>query len=108
MKYCVMHNLSFETPAKRNELEAAIQNNIVGKQTWGAVSMQSGTDEEGHPLHSLAIRFQNRADMDELFTLIKNKLDAIPVLKGKVSKHNCSHDEGTVHPCQITEEYSKG
>ena len=107
MKYCVIHNLRFETPAKRDSLVTTIQDKIAGKKTWGETVNQNGTDEESYPLHSLIIRFENKTDMDELFALVKNKIDTIPVLKGTVSKHDCSHDEGTMQPCKITEEYSK-
>ena len=108
MKYCVIHNLRFEAPAKRDSLDNAVRNKIAGKSIWGETAIQNGTDEEGHPFHSLAVRFENEKDMDELFALVKDKLGTIPVLKGSISKHNCSHDEGTMQPCKITEEYSKG
>ena len=63
--------------------------------------------KDGFPVHNLELRFENSADMEDLFTLIKGKMDKSPVLKGKVSKHTCFHDEGTPQPCQITEEISK-
>jgi len=108
MKYCVIHNLRFETPAKRDNLVMAVQDKIAGKKTWDETVNQNGTDEESYPSHSLLVRFENKTDMDELFALIKDKCGKVPVLKGTVSKHDCSHDEGIVQPCKITEEYSKG
>ena len=108
MKFCVIHNLRFETPAKQDTFHNDILVRIGGKKIWGETITVKGTDTEGYPFHNLTIRFENKADMDELFALIKDKVAQIPVLKGTVSKHKCSHDEGTVQPCKITEEYSKG
>ena len=107
MKYCVMSNLRFETPAKRDVVHQAVQAQIAGKNTWGETLSHGGIDEDGYPYHNLAIRFKNATDMDELFALIKDKFDQIPILKGAVSKHHCSHDEGTRQPCKITKEYRK-
>ena len=107
MKYCVMHNLRFETPAKRGGLDEAVRNEVAGKPIWGKWISVLGEDEDGFPVHNLEIRFENIADMEDLFTLLKGKMENIPVLKGTISKHYCSHDEGTPQPCQITEEISK-
>ena len=107
MKYCVIHNLRFETPAKRDILNSNVLSEVAGRSTWGKAAIHNGTDEAGHPSHRMAIRFQNRADMDELFAFMMDKLDTIPVLKGSVSKHECRHDEGTMQPCEAAEEYTK-
>jgi hypothetical protein len=107
MKYCVIHNLRFETPAKRDALDEAVKDKVAGKKAWGETVVQSGIDVEGYPFHNLEIRFDNKADMNELFALIKDKLDKIPVLKGAVSKHNCSHDESLPQPCKITQRVEK-
>jgi len=107
MKYCVIHNLRFETPAKRDTLDSDVLNKIAGRSTWGETAIHNGIDEAGHPFHRMAIRFQSKADMDELFAFIMDKLGTIPVLKGSVSKHECRHDEGTIQPCEAAEEYTK-
>lgn len=107
MKYCVIHNLRFETPAKRDKLEDDVAAKISGKKVWGETIISKGKDEDGYPSHGVTVRFDNETDMDELFEFIKTKIEKIPVLKGTVSKHNCSHDEGTPQPCIITEETSK-
>jgi len=107
MKYCVMHSLTFETPAKRDSLDEAVRSEVAGKPIWGKMAMSSGQDEGGFPVHNLGIRFENKADMEDLFTFLEGKMEKIPVLKGTVSKHTCFHDEGTPQPCQITEEISK-
>lgn len=107
MKFCVIHGLRFETPAKRDSLDQAVRNEVAGRPVWGRMAMSSGQDEEGFPVHNLEIRFENKADMEDLFTFVKGKMGKIPVLKGTVSKHTCFHDEGTPQACQITEEISK-
>ena len=106
MKYCVIGNLRFETPAKRDGFFNSIKIQIDGKTTWGELVNQSSTDEEGYPSHNLVIRFDNEADMDNLYALIKGRMEHIPVLKGTVSKHPCPHDEGG-GTCVISEKYEK-
>ena len=108
MKYCVMHNLRVETPAKRDKLDGEVKAWIGKKKVWGEASISSSQDEEGYQIHSLEIRFERKVNMDDLFTLIKDKVEKIPVLKGTLTKHNCTHDEATPQPCEIIEEYSKG
>lgn len=107
MKYCVMHNLRFETPAKRDKLEDDVAAKIGGKKVWGETIISKGEDEDGYPANGLEVRFDTEADMNEVYDFIKGKMEKIPILKGTVSKHNCSHDEGTPQPCIITEETSK-
>jgi len=107
MKYCVMHNLRFETPAKRDKLDDDIKLKIKDKPVWGETIISKGEDEDGYPTNGLEVRFDTEADMNEVYDFIKGKMEKIPVLKGTVSKHNCSHDEGTPQPCIITEETSK-
>ncbi len=84
MKYAVMANLRFETPAKRDSLDNAVKDNIGRKWTWGENVIQSGIDEQGYPSQTLLIRFYVKSNMDELFALIKEKIGKIPVLKGTV------------------------
>ena len=107
MKYAVMANLSFSTPALRDNLDQAIKARILGKPTWGTIGMVKGTDLEGRPSHGLEIRFNNKADKDNLYPFIKSLMDTLPVVKGKVSWHECSHDESPPRPCQIAESYER-
>ncbi len=107
MKYCVIANFSFDTPAKRDQMSQAIKDKIAGKITWGAVVVSQGISEENRESTSVEIRFDSKVDMDGLFALIKDRIETIPVLKGFVGKHNCSHDEVLAKPCVILEEYSK-
>ena len=106
MKYAVLVGLSFSTPALRDNLDQAIKNRMLGKATWGAVGLGKGLDKEGNPSHSLEIRFERKADMDDLFSFIKGRMDALPVLKGVITKHPCDHD-GSSKGCVIAEEYIK-
>ncbi len=107
MKYAVMHNLRLETSAKRDKLDNDVKLKIGGKKVWDETILGKGEDEEGYPSHSLEIRFYTEADMNELFGFIKTRMGKTPVLKGTVSKHHCSHDEGNPQPCIIEEEHSK-
>ena len=107
MKYCVTHNLRLETPAKQDKMHNDISLRIGGKPVWGKTIVSKGQDEEGYSTNNLIIRFDNEADMDDLFEFIKDKMDKIPVLKGTVTKHNCTHDEKPFRPCVISGKYEK-
>lgn len=105
MKYCVATDLAFETSAKRDTMSQAVIDNIGAKLTWGEKIIQSGINDKGKPSHSLMVRFETKADMDDLFDLIKDKMIKIPALKGTVSRHDCPHDTGGI--CVISEIYEK-
>ena len=106
MKYCVTANLIFENPSKNDQMSQAIKEKIVGKLTWGAVNISQGLSDEGKPNTGVEIRFNTEADMNEVYTLIKDRMLKLPVLKGSVSKHPCLHDIGGI-PCVIQEEFVK-
>ena len=107
MKYAVLAQLSFSTPALRDNLDQAVSARITGKPTWGVVGFSKGIDLESNPSYGIEVRFDNQADMDDLYAFIKGRMDVLPVLKGEVSWHECSHDEGSPQSCQITESYEK-
>ena len=107
MKYAVLANLRFETPTKRDQMSQVIKNKIAGKLLWGVTHIAEGISEDGKPFAGIELRFENKADMNELFALIKDKIATIPVLKGTVSKHDCTHDETSSKPCIISELYQK-
>jgi len=107
MKYCVMANLAFDTPAKNDTMSLAIKDQIAGKLIWGAVQHSKSVTEDGKPSNNLEIRFDTEADMNELFALIKNKMLKVPVLKGRLSKHPCPHDENNGSQCEFEEVFVK-
>ena len=107
MKYCVMCNLRLETPAKSDTLHDNIQVKIGGKKVWGETINSKGIEDK-YPTNTLEIRFDNEADMDEVYDFIKDKMTKIPVLKGTVSKHYCYHDEvGTNKSCEPIDSFEK-
>ena len=106
MLYCVLANLRLETPAKRDTLNEEIKTFIGRKLVWGETRILSNVDEGNNPTSSIEVRFQVKTNMNDLYALIRDKMIKIPVLKGAVSKHDCTHDiEGI--PCVISEEYTK-
>lgn len=113
MKYCVQSELSFETSTDRDKLNSDCKSKIGSKETWGESVVVNSQDFAGHPYLVLGIRFENRADMDELFELLKGKMKTTllhrsKVLKGIVSKHECYHDEPNLkRPCVISEKFTK-
>jgi len=101
--YCVMATLQFTLPTLRSQMSTAIKDKIgwkigidnaitVAKPHWGEVTLSESTDEDGKPGINHTIRFDNKADMDELFDLIKGKMEKVPVLKGTLTSHLCFHN----------------
>lgn len=107
MKYCVQANLIQETPASRDTLNKDIQSRIGGKKLWGDAVNSNSQDMDGSPNNTIVIRFDNEADMDDLFDFISKKMVKIPVLKGSVSKHVCYHDEQPSKLCEILDSFVK-
>lgn len=106
MKYAVMSNLVLETPAQQDNFHAGALILIKPGATWEKVIAQKGMSEDKKSAHLIVVRFHEEADADSLFDFIKARMVLIPVLKGRVSKHLCYHDEGG-KPCQIIEEFVK-
>lgn len=105
MKYCVLASLQASIPLLRNQTAQAIRGKLAGKHTWGELKVSEEFDEDGKPIVVVIARFDKKEDMNELYNLIKDRIERIPVLKGKVKKHICGHDEGK--PCESREEYVK-
>jgi len=104
MKYAIIANLQFSTPTLNSQMTQAIKDKIIDKFTgailkpvWGEVVMAEGTSEDGKPSSNLTIRFDKEVDMNEVYNLIRDKMIKLPVLKGRISKHLCGHDEHS--PC---------
>ena len=112
MKYCIIAQISLDIQASRTKIVQTIKsklvNNLTGetlKAMWGGFELTEGISEDGKPAFGFIVRFDKKEDMDELFTLIKDRMKNIPILKGRVSKHPCPHDIGG--SCEIEEEYIK-
>ena len=104
MKHCVLHNLRFETQAQRDKFDEEVRLKISGRPVWGETALVKG-EGEGFT-HSLAVWFENELDMNEVFGFIRGEMERIPEIRGKVSRHCCSHDENP-QPCVVEEEFSK-
>lgn len=107
MKCCVMATLIFGTSGRRDILDTALKDKIAGKVVWGKPVISAGVDLDGQPSHIFEARFESEVDMVELFDFIKDKIIKIPVLKGRVTKHYCDHDEVIAHSCEILEEFEQ-
>jgi len=106
MKYAVISSLTLTTPAQADTVHNGILAKISGKPTWGKTNIAKGVGQDGKPAHGMEIRFENAPDMQELFQFVKDKMIHLPVLRGKVSIHNCLHDEpGKDKGCVILNEY---
>lgn len=106
MKYNVSAELYFDTPAKRDTLGNDTVIRIGGKPVWGKTVVNKGQGEDGKPSTGVDVRFNNKADMDDLYDFLKDKMVKVPVLKGVISRHVCTHDELAPKPC-VPESYEK-
>jgi len=113
-KYCVMASLQFVVPSQWDNLSVEIKDKIIDKLTsspkmpiWGDLGLGCGVNEQGNSASSLIVRFDNKADMESVFDFLKDRMVKIPVLKGRVSKHICHHDDDSNTPCEIWETYVK-
>ena len=102
-----MADLTFDTPAKNDQMAQAIKDKIVGKLIWGKANITQGLNENGQPNNVVEIRFEKEADADDLYNLIVDRMTRIPVLKGTVTAHPCTHDEEHPESCVITKKYVK-
>ncbi len=108
MKYAVISSLTFTTPAQADTLHNGVLAKIAGKPTWGQTNIAKGVDHGGRRNNKKEIRFEKQADMQELFDFVKDRMVLLPVLKGRISKHKCLHDEpGKDKGCVIDEEFSQ-
>jgi len=106
MKRRVMASLRWETPSKRDTFKNDLSAKLGGISCYDK-KVRHGKDMEGNPRSTVDCRPENAPDADNLFTFIKDKMDSIPVLTGRVTWHNCKHDEGSpFEPCVIQGEYS--
>ncbi len=112
MKFCVLATLKVGTRARNDALRKAILDNIAVRATWGPTRVEKSMPDterakDSKPQTTCEVRFDHRSDCDELFKLIKDRMEKLPVISGSVSKHQCYHDEDN-RPCRIGEEYRKG
>ena len=61
---------------------------------------------EGTPRSRIDVRPEEKKDADELFEYTKEKMKKIPALTGRITIHDCRHDEGPpFRPCEIKESF---
>ena len=110
MKYCVMAYLTFPDIDTAKHVKNFVKNNMTG-MTWGVESFNTGIEngpgEGNKPYAAVSLRFFEKSDMINLFNKIKNRLDEIKDMgiHGRVTYHNCKHDENVMNPCVINKEY---
>jgi len=102
----VMADLKWETPSERDTFKDDLATKLGGIPCYDE-NVRYGEDLEGNPQSIFDCRPENNTDANDLFAFIKDKMDSIPVLTGRVTWHDCKHDEGPpFEPCVIEEEYS--
>lgn len=100
-----MANLRWETPSKQDAFKNGLSNKLENMPCHDR-NVSHSEDMEGNPRSRMDVRPEEKADADELFSFIKEKMKKIPVLTGRVNWHDCKHDEGPpFRPCEIEEKF---
>jgi len=101
-----MASLNWGTPSGRDEFKNGLSAKLDGIPCYDK-DVSHGEDMEGNPQSAVDCRPEETADADDLYSWIKGKMNTIPALKGKVTIHDCKHDEGPpFESCRIQKEYS--
>lgn len=101
----VIAKLRFDTPAKRDEFKNDIETKLSGVPAYDKKRTHSvDVDRIRHSV--IDVRLENSSDAEDLYRYIKGKMDKIPVLSGRVTVHDCRHDEDSPFTsCQIDSKY---
>jgi len=101
----VIANLRWETASKRDGFKSNLSTKLDGIPCYDR-SVNHGEDMEGNPTSGVDVRPESDADADDLYSFIKDRMDKIPALTGRVTWHDCKHDEGPpFEPCVVEEKY---
>ena len=95
MKPALIAQIEVSLPAKADEMVFTILTRIAGKPLWAGQENRvvRGQSEEGKPTANIELRFDNKADRDDLASYLKG-LDARPNVVVIGTIHDCYHDEG--------------
>lgn len=101
----VMADLKWETSGKRGTFKNELATKLSGVPTFDE-NVVHGEDMEGNPHSSVDVRPESDADADDLYEHVKRAMDKTPGLTGRVTIHDCRHDEGPpFEECTINREY---
>lgn len=113
MKYAVQATMTFNDAAERDNAVAFVQQHADARTKWGPVTIEAvetGTDqtlpvEQQGPSAIVELRYDGRADMDDLFVKLRQRLES-PAVASKLSSwkvyiHECDHDATPPTPCSI-------
>jgi hypothetical protein len=99
MKKSIRGNIKAKTQADKESIVADINKYLLWKlDTQGVIDEETG--EESFAFEAWV---ENDQDESKLFTDMKRHADKH---KGKLDRHDCTHDEKEKKPCKIAEEYS--
>jgi len=105
MKRRVIANLKWQTKANRNAFKDDLATKLSSVPAFDE-DVEHGEDMEGNPHSSIDVRPESDADADDLYNYVKGKMDNIPGVTGRVTVHDCRHDEGPpFQPCKPDKEY---
>jgi len=101
----VMAELKWDSPSKRDTFKTNLAKKLSNIPCHDE-NVVHGEDIEGNPHSSIDVRPESDADADDLYSHVKRAMDNIPGLTGRVTVHDCRHDEGPpFEECTINREY---
>jgi hypothetical protein len=105
MVFCVQANFAFRNASRRNQISSNIQTRIAQTTTYGPVSREDYTDENGQAAVSLLVRFTTKAEQDafwaDVITAVGTGING-PVTGSELYRHDCPGD-GEHWACEIAE-----
>lgn len=99
MKKSVRGNIKTKTQADKDAIVTDINKYLL----WKLDTQTLIDDETGEESFVFEAWVENDSDESKLFTDMKRHADK---LKGKLDRHDCTHDEQHKKPCVISEEYT--
>lgn len=107
MKRRIIADLEWDTPTERDKFKNNIDARLANTRCYDR-GESHGEDEEGNPVSRVDVRPEKETDADDLYEHIKNKMMKTPGVRGRITIHDCQHDEGPpFEECRIDREYEK-
>lgn len=97
MKKSIRGQLKAQTQADKEAIVADINKYLLWK-----LDTQDITEEDGSTSFAFEAWVENATDESKLWTDMKRHADK---LKGKLDRHDCTHDEAIKKDCKLSEEY---
>lgn len=99
MKKSIRGNLKAKSQADKSAIVTDINKYLL----WRLDTEEIPDEETGETVFTFEAWVENATDEAKLWADMKGHCDK---LKGKIDRHDCTHDEKDHKPCNLTEEYT--